>query len=94
MSQITHLWIAEQTPGQRGYQIVTNGRVVAYRLRKDDAHRIARNVNEHASIMARACHAEARLRDCEETVRRLRAFIRDNEVRTLRGMMRVEHEAI
>jgi hypothetical protein len=29
MSQITHLWIAEQTPGQRGYQIVTNGRVVA-----------------------------------------------------------------
>jgi hypothetical protein len=86
MSQITHLWIAMPTSVNHSYQIVAGDKIIAQRLRKADAARIVRNVNEHAALMARACHAEARLRDAERTVERLRAYIRDNEVKTLRGI--------
>lgn len=97
MSRILHEWSVEPSVNH-SYQVVVAGgeqaRVVGQRMRKADADRIVRCVNEHADVMARACHAEERLRDAEKTIAKLRAYIRDNEVRTLRGLPLIQQEPI
>jgi len=98
MSKILHPWSVEPMSVNHAYQVVVRegeqSRIVAQRLRKADADRIVLRVNGHADVMARACHAEARVRELEEVIRRLRAYIRDNEVRTLRGIPLIQQEAI
>jgi len=98
VSRILHPWSVEPMSVNHAYQVVVRegerSRVVAQRLRKADADRIVLRVNGHADTMARAAHAEERLRELEEVIRRLRAYIRDNEVKTLRGIKVVQSEPI
>ncbi len=98
MSKILHPWSVSPMSVNHSYQVVikdgAQARIVAQRLRKVDAERIVRCVNEHADVMARACHAEDRVRELEKTIAKLRAYIRDNEIRTLRGIPLIQQEAI
>jgi len=58
-----------------------NGDIIARRVRKRDAERIVRSVNEHNAWVKRAGNAE-------RTVKLLRAYIRSGEVSVLNSIRR------
>jgi DNA-binding GntR family transcriptional regulator len=65
-----------------------DGDIIAQRMKKRDAERIVKAVNEHAALVKRAG-------DAERTVKLLRAYIRTGEVNVLNSIRRGIHsEAI
>lgn len=67
---------------------------VASELKRLDAEYIIRVINDRERIKAENAALRTRAVDAERTVKRLRAYIRQNELKTLRGMKVVQHEPI
>ena len=88
MSKPVHQWRVESTSINHNYWIVDDERVIAQRVKKRDAERIVRCVNQHAELVRR-------LGDAERTVKMLRAYIRSGEVSVLNSIRRgIHNEAI
>jgi hypothetical protein len=81
MSKPIHQWRVESTSINHNYWIVDDERVIAQRMKKRDAERIVRCVNEHAALVRR-------VGEYERTVKMLRAYIRSGEVSVLNSIRR------
>jgi hypothetical protein len=67
---------------------------VASDLKRLDAEYILRVIADREHIKASNEELRKRLRASEATVKRLKAYVRSNEVKTLRGMKIVQQEPI
>lgn len=67
---------------------------VAEGLKRLDAAFILRVIEDRERIKNENASLRKRLHDAEATVKRMRAYIRQNELKTLRGMKIVQQEPI
>jgi hypothetical protein len=90
------IWHVALQPGKRRqYMLVDEtGVVVAQRMKQRDAEHVVRCLQDYHLLAANHAALVASMRNCSTTVERLRVYIREGEVNALRGITRVEHEAI
>jgi hypothetical protein len=68
--------------------------IVANQLSRIDCEYILRLIAARERIKNENAALRKRLHDAESTVKRLRAYVRQNELKTLHGMQVTQHEPI